>query len=228
MSTPPLAVGSRRRDREAGSEEPSVTDLIADLPWYTSISIDRGLAPRCPYATVERCPRYYQSLSLLGRAGSTGIDKAEDERLLHFWQGSDLWPKTREQETSIWHTDDDARGFINFCPEVSFDRFGYFASYLHRYADELDVDAAHLRLSESAAPRNHWGWAWSTVTATHYTECSVYSVLVGDGDSKLAPASARPETTRARLWSQYGPKIVTGVIVAVVAAGILALLGVVF
>ncbi len=201
-----------------------MTDLIPDLDWYLSISNERGLSPRCQYAAVERCPRFYQSLSLLGRAGSTEIEEAEDKRLLKQWKESDLWPTTREQETSIWSVGGDPRGFINFCPEVAFDRFGHFASYLHRYSDETDTDLAHQRLSRSGMSRNHWGWAWSAVTATHYTECLHYSLLVGRGDSKAAPLAVEPETKAVRLWTQYGRQIVIGVLVTVIAAGIVALL----
>jgi len=57
---------------------------MTDIPnreWYANLSRERGVAFRCPFATVESCPRYYQSLSLLGKAGSTKIPEAEDERL---------------------------------------------------------------------------------------------------------------------------------------------------
>jgi hypothetical protein len=138
-----------------------------------------------------------------------------------------LWPTTREQETSVSHVDDEARGFTNFCPEVSFDRFGYFASYLHHYADEMDLDIAHRRLAQSGAPPNHWAWAWSTVTATHYTECPVYSVLIGGGEHDLIRLSGGQEAN-VTLWDQYGRKIVIGVIAAVATAGILALIRVIF
>src|SRR6266478_1120232 len=39
------------------------------LKWYTDISASKSLSPRCPFASVHRCPRYYQSVSLLGEAG---------------------------------------------------------------------------------------------------------------------------------------------------------------
>ena len=39
-----------------------ITERIRQL--YTSESEERrGPTPRCPFATVDRCPRYYQSLS---------------------------------------------------------------------------------------------------------------------------------------------------------------------
>jgi hypothetical protein len=46
-----------------------------NLEWYESVSEKKHLLPRCPFASVYRCPRYYQSISLLGEAGvSTRID----------------------------------------------------------------------------------------------------------------------------------------------------------
>jgi hypothetical protein len=76
-------------------------NIIPNIAWYTGISQDKQLPPRCPFATVNRCPRYYQSLALLGHAGSTKLDPAEDAKLLKKWKASELWPKTAEQETSI-------------------------------------------------------------------------------------------------------------------------------
>ena len=46
-----------------------------------------------------------------------------------------------------------------FVPEVTFDRFGYFASFLPRYADEIDIGIAHERLGIQRASSNDWRWA---------------------------------------------------------------------
>lgn len=133
-----------------------------------------GVPPRCPFATVESCPRFYQSLSLLGSAGSTAIESSEDKRLLEKWEKSDLWPKTMEQETIIYGN---SKFFDKFCPEVAFERFGYFVSHLGRYSDEIDHDLAHEKLGKIGAPSEDYRWAWSSVTSMHYTECPLYSVL---------------------------------------------------
>ena len=148
------------------------------LAWYTEESTRKNLTPRCPFASVHRCPRYYQSRSLLGISGfSTRIDASEDERLLRQWQATDLWPSVAEEETSIGGPTTEPRLFSCFCPEVAFDRFGWFASYLARHADEIDseVAATHLR-RESASP-NDWRWDWATVSPLHYADCSLYSPL---------------------------------------------------
>lgn len=151
--------------------------VVPDLEWYTGRSGDLHRLPRCPFAAVEACPRYYQSLSLLGGAGSTPIDQQEDERLLKKWEESDLWPKTREQDTSIIRREGDAHQFRNFCPEVAFQRFGYFASYLGRYADEIDRNVAHAKLGNHSAARTDWRWVWASVEPQHYSDCQLFSVL---------------------------------------------------
>ncbi len=138
------------------------SDLLPDFEWYSQKSAALGLSSRCPFASVERCPRYYQSLSLLGSAGSTAIDHDEDERLKRLWEGSDLWPRTREYATAISGSSkqdgSQTEYFSNFCPEIAYDRFGHFASYLGDYSDKIDRDFAHQRLGEPGESGERWRW----------------------------------------------------------------------
>jgi hypothetical protein len=153
----------------------------ADLEWYTTMSRHEGVPPRCPFATVHRCPRFYQSLSLFGHsAGSTKIDPADDEALLNQWEKSDLWPVTREQATSVSSVDDEPKTFDNFCPEATFERFGFFATYLHRYSDNIDLETAHARLGKYGTQGEDWRWTWDMIHPMHYTECPLYSLLLKD------------------------------------------------
>ena len=159
---------------------------IPKLDWYTSESERLGVTPRCPFASVERCPRYYQSLSLLGTAGSTSIDSSEDSRLREFWEGSDLWPRTREYATAIFGSKNDdgdweRMSLSNFCPEVAYDRFGYFASGLGDYADEIDAGIAHENLAKNDGAPGHWRWRWNSLEQMHYTSCPTYAPLTRDG-----------------------------------------------
>ena len=147
-----------------------------NIHWYTGISRERGVRPRCPFASVHRCPRFYQSLSLLGGAGSTKIAPSEDQRLSKRWKKSDLWPATDEQATSIMGSPGRPI-YSNFCPEVAYEQFGLFAVSFARYADEIDSDAAHAQLGRHGAPPTDWRWAWSSVAPLHYTECPLYSPL---------------------------------------------------
>jgi hypothetical protein len=57
-----------------------------DMDWYLRLSSARHVTPRCPFASVKRCPRYYQSLSLLGEAGNTKIPAEEDDLLKALWE----------------------------------------------------------------------------------------------------------------------------------------------
>ncbi|MYD61723.1 MAG: hypothetical protein F4W91_11840 [Gemmatimonadetes bacterium] len=162
--------------------------VIPDLDWYLEKSKTQGISPRCPHATSDSCPRFYQSLSLLGNAGSTKISKEEDDRLLKKWEKTDLWPKTKEQATSIGGSDNNYHHFSNYCPEVAFERFGYFASSLARYADEIDMDNAHERLAKTGSTENDWRWHWASIQPQHYSECPLYSILSHRGvDAGMAP-----------------------------------------
>ena len=171
--------------------------------WYLGVSETKGVHPRCPFATAEECPRFYQSLALLGEAGSTRINDAKDKRLLRKWRDSDLWPITQEQATAISGTEDH-RGYHNFCPEVAFERFGYFASYLHNFVDEIDRESAEKSLTQNGTPGDDWRWAWMSGRPMHYSECPIYSVLKHrstDGGRVLATPSEPTQTRVERYLS---------------------------
>ena len=159
--------------------------ISPDIEWYTGQSQKMNITPRCPFSSVERCPRYYQSLSLLKDAGTTAIDPKEDKRLLRYWEKSDLWPKINEQATAIAGNPNNPGHFWNFCPEVAFDRFGYFASDLNAYADELDIGLTHEKLGREVAPSKDWRWAWSSIKPMHYSQCPLYSVLMHKSEAEV-------------------------------------------
>lgn len=154
-----------------------MNEAIPDIAWYVAKSQGLGMLPRCPFASTERCPRYYQSLSLLDSAGITPVDSKEDKRLLSKWKRHPLWPKTMEQTTGIGSIESGPVHYSNFCPEVTGERFNVFAGYLARYADEIDKDLAHWRLGRENAPLNHPRWNWQSVSPQHYAECPLYSSL---------------------------------------------------
>ncbi len=157
-----------------------------NLKWYTEISARKKVSPRCPFASVYRCPRYYQSVSLLGKSGmTTSIESEEDKELLEKWKRSDLWPVVDEQATSVMGPEREPRHFGNFCPEVSFDRFGWFSSHLVHHWDEIDSDVARSSLKKEGAPPDDWRWQWVLISSMHYTDCPLYSPLqLGVNDSK--------------------------------------------
>jgi len=152
--------------------------IIPDLQWYLGQSTSKGISPRCPFALVESCPRFYQSLSLLSNAGSTKIAEKEDKKLFKKWKKSPLWPKADEQVTSVSGPEGRYKHFWNFCPEVSFERFGLFASRLDEHTDDIDLGSTHSELSKIKATPDDWRWSWSSIQPQHYSECPLYSVLL--------------------------------------------------
>jgi hypothetical protein len=195
-----------------------------DLKWYTGISWEKHVRPRCPFASVRRCPRFYQSLSLFGSAGSTSIEPREDKLLLKRWKRSDLWPSTDEQATSMMGEPGKPSIYLNFCPEVAFERFGLFALNLADYADEIDLGLAHDRLGKMNAPRSDWRWGWSSITPMHYTECPLYSPLDLDAsrkrskdDNQGAPGDVPQAVLRAIWnWSPFWRNVALILLIALV------------
>lgn len=161
--------------------------VIPDFDWYSRISKEHGVSPRCPFATAHHCPRYYQSLYFLKNTGATSIDHEVDESLFQRWKKSPLWPLISEQSTSVFGSEKDPSKILsNFCPEVSYDRFSLFASFLARYADEIDLNIAHEGLSKRGVSTNDWRWQWASVRPVHYIECPLYSILQHPGETTTA------------------------------------------
>lgn len=184
---------------------------IPDAEWYSRISSEKSVTARCPFAAVEACPRYYQSLSLAAATGATEIPAKEDKRLLKKWKNSDLWPRTDELATSVRSSDSKLSMLTNFCPEVTFERFGYFSTFLSSFADEIDADAAHSRLKQEGAKPNDPRWRWQSSSAQHYTDCPIYSVL-------HHRSSIAGDKVEAPWWREHLAEIIVGVVVAAATA----------
>ena len=163
-----------------------MSEPIPDFKWYSAESRRQGVSPRCPFQSVHACPRYYQSVSLLGQAGCTAIPTDEDEALSERWKRHPLWPAVSEQATGIAGDGQSTHSFHKFCPEVLFDTFGYFATFLAKHADELDSDMAAQRLEEEGASADDPRREWAFCTPQHYTECPLYSCLAHDWTKQIA------------------------------------------
>lgn len=156
-------------------EKTDIEFIYPDLDWYTQISKDNNLPPRCPYAHEYKCHRYYASRYLLGQAGiSTEIRTEKIEELNRFWAKSLLEPLVAEDEPCITN---EGSSYSNFCPEISYNTFGLFAEYLSNYCDDIDLNAAHKYLADNAQPKD-WRWHWMYMHPLHYSKCPIYSQLL--------------------------------------------------
>lgn len=161
-------------------------EIEPDIEWYLSTSQKRGLEPRCPFATVERCPRYLASVALLEQMGHTEISEDEYQKLHKKWEHSELIPRIAEQDTAVSGSPT-SKCLSNYCPEVTYDSFGVFASMLCEHGDEIDKEVAYSRLEKANVPAKSWKWRWATLKPMHYTECPLYSPLLRQ------PAFSSPE-----------------------------------
>lgn len=150
--------------------------------WYFQESARTNQkTPRCPFAQPDLCPRYFDSLSYSGKLGATEMDLNDSKRLKAKWRNSPPFALLKEQLPSVQGADGTWSTVTNFCPEVTYDLRGVFASMLGSYVDEIDRDHAHARLSRQGAPSNDPSWSWGYITALHYTSCPTFSVLAGAG-----------------------------------------------
>ena len=156
--------------------------LHPNIEWYTKASEEKHVTPRCPFASVRRCPRYFQGISLLGEQGALSrLNSRQDQEIGGRWEGTDIWPAARHEHSGIISSDGKPFLYRDFCPEITGEAFGLFASTLSRYSDEIDRQSAHESLaSNGGGVTNDWRWHWSSVSEMHYTNCPVYSLLSVD------------------------------------------------
>jgi hypothetical protein len=175
-------------------------EIEPNMEWYLSISRERNVAPRCPFATVDRCPRYWDSLSMLQHMGYTSVSEQESQRLEKKWAGSDLRARTAEQDTSVSGSPS-SKCLTNYCPEITYESFGVFASFLSEHVDEIDRDMAVRRLSKEGVSQESWKWRWASLASMHYTECPLYSPLLHQPVSTL-PDKPKEDlvTLKPTLW----------------------------
>jgi hypothetical protein len=155
----------------------TVDRIIPDLAWYKKISTFLGEPTRCPFARVEQCPRYYQSVSLLDGVNYDDIPPKKDKKLKRKWEKSDLWSKTGEQETSVAGTPGSPQSLFNFCPEVGYDSYGYFGSEFVSDSGELAHQELKNLFRKEGFSHKHWIFDWAYVSKLHYTGCPLYSPL---------------------------------------------------
>ncbi len=173
----------------------------ADFAWYSEKSRKLGLPPRCPLAHAELCPRYNQSIDLLGK--ERALTKIPSERASALDRKWKLFkPVVAEEEPCIFATGEERQrigGISHFCPEVSYDTYGYFACGLHEYVDEIDRESAYqlaksqkitratigrteidresaYQLAKEKGVADEFDSRWCWITPRHYTECREYSI----------------------------------------------------
>jgi len=150
----------------------------ADFAWYSAVSKGQRLPPRCPIACAELCPRYYRSLAVLGisRGGHIGITQIPNERaaaLDRKWKAFE--PVVAEEEPNTFWAGEERASVNHVCPEVSYDIFGYFASDLYHYADEIDHDSDWKGYKREGI-LDQFDSRWQSIRPRHYTECREFSI----------------------------------------------------
>jgi len=156
----------------------------ADFAWYSEESRKRKLPPRCPIASSDLCPRYYQSIALLGNAGVT-TTVPEDRVVLLDRKWKPFEPIIDEESPSYSKVGDKLLSISHFCPEVTYEMFGYFGSGLYGYGDEIDRGVAQKAYEREGIPER-FDPAWASMTPRHYTECREYSIHANFAVGKLS------------------------------------------
>jgi len=104
----------------------------------------------------------------------TSINDTEIKTLNALWKESGLSPVIAEYDTRIESFDGKHSSFLNFCPEVSYTHFQYYADSLSKYADDIDRDS-ECEIAERENIPNDWRYEWELVSACHFLDCNVYN-----------------------------------------------------
>lgn len=153
--------------------------IYPDLEWYSAQSERKALPGRCPYAGIQVCPRYFESIALLSDAGIISrIPKETHDRALEMWRTHELAPSTAETAASI-SGGKTPNCYSSFCPEVAYDTFKLFGSTLTRINDDpIDRQTAEQWIKEGPAPPGKdWRWNWSHIEPLHFSNCALYAKL---------------------------------------------------
>jgi len=90
-----------------------------------------------------------------------------------------------------------------------------------RYADEIDIGVAHAKLGKEGSPTDDSRWYWASLSAMHYTECPIYSVL-----SHRAKSTYGSQIQSELPWyKKYLVELIIGLITAVVGGLLLKIFG---
>ncbi len=121
------------------------------------------------------------------------LDPKLDKEIGAKWEATDIWPAVWHEHSGIGSSEGKPFLYRDFCPEVTGEAFGLFASTLARYSDEIDmVSAQHWLVSNGIGHRKEWRWHWSLVSEMHYTQCPVYSLLSVTPKQQEMPESLEP------------------------------------
>ena len=174
---------------------------IPNFAWYSERSKRAGQPPRCPIASAELCPRYYASTWLLADARiTTKIPQSEVQRLDRKW--APFKPTIAEEEPNLMQPGTKRMSVHGFCPEVAYDRFGAFASFLGSPGDEIDTANRHQALSRAGAPSDDPRWGWGAYKELHFTECREFSIFSARGPLRLPSASGGKRSLRRTMGAE--------------------------
>lgn len=149
--------------------------VVPNKEWLERESEKRGVQMTCPFANSHKCPRYFDSLVLLSRANViAGVPQDKEEELEYFWKNTSFSALCDEETPTIYRTKFGGVSAVhNFCPEVSYKHFYYYADHMQKYIDELDQEVGH-RIAERDNLDNDWKFTWMDLSPRFYSDCEVF------------------------------------------------------
>ncbi|MAF15846.1 MAG: hypothetical protein CMG93_07680 [Marinomonas sp.] len=154
--------------------------IIPNKEWYIKESKKAGVPPRCPYAHHRKCPRYWETTSLLKQAGViAGLSEEEDKNTYTFWKSNMMLAELAEDMVTLnqgQHGGVD--GMFRACPEVASKFIHLYADTFYKYVDDTDRITGH-QIMEQEGLKNSWRSRWMHLSPKHYLDCEVFESAKG-------------------------------------------------
>ena len=168
--------------RKLDASNTFMTHIHPNLDWYSTVGDQRGKDRRCPFATVNRCPKYFETLVVLEQQyNSPKIPRAIQKSMVKKWREDELWavtladkPKAIEYRDTGNHLE-----FRSLCPEASFEVFELFTSSISYFKSTLDFKVRELQIKDTVYGSMHWHWVWQYfhVEPMHFSDCSMFGKI---------------------------------------------------
>lgn len=174
-----------------------------DFAWYQQKSAKHGAFSHCPIGSIDKCPRYFQSLRHIEYVypGALLLEPSQIEQLEEQWKFADSLCNPALVVGISGNERIGIHSLEGFCPEVCALYLGLYCSSFRKFADEIHRDAVHQQLLNNGVNRDDLQWKYSHVEAKHFTECKELAIYAPPLQPKRQSRKRANEASQKDKWT---------------------------